>query len=134
MRARGKVSLLTYDMETELLHWVAVSQKHSDGVDMHSRVAFALSDPEHHKRVKELQCNLFLFRYFAETMLELTFSVPLLRQMRNIGTSISALFRIDGSIDSRRASPPILRNILLRATRLEGHKLHEQRSTAFTLF
>jgi hypothetical protein len=58
MRARGKVSLLTYDMETELLHWVAVSQKHSGGVDMHSvcRVAFALmaSDPEHHKRVKEV--------------------------------------------------------------------------------
>jgi hypothetical protein len=58
MRARGKVSLLTYDMETELLHWIAVSQKHSGGVDMHSvcRVAFALmaSDPEHHKNVKEV--------------------------------------------------------------------------------
>ncbi len=62
MRARGKVSLLTYDMETELLHWIAVSQKHSGGVDMHSvcRVAFALmaSDPEHHKNVKEVSFYL----------------------------------------------------------------------------
>ncbi len=64
LRARGKVSLLTYDMETELLHWVAVSQKHSGGVDMHSvcRVAFALmtSDQEHHKRVKEVHGPLTL--------------------------------------------------------------------------
>ena len=57
MRARGKVSLLTYDMETELLNWVAVSQKHSGGVDIHAvcRVAFALmaSDPEHHKSLEQ---------------------------------------------------------------------------------
>jgi hypothetical protein len=62
MRARGKVSLLTYDMETELLNWVAVSQKHSGGVDIHSvcRVAFALmaSDPEHHKKVKEVRKSI----------------------------------------------------------------------------
>ncbi len=55
------MSLLTYDMETELLHWIAVSQNHSGGVDMHSvcRVAFALmaSDPEHHKKVKEVNPN-----------------------------------------------------------------------------
>jgi hypothetical protein len=45
-------------MESELLHWIAISQKHSGGVDHHAvcRVAFALmaSDPEHHERVKKV--------------------------------------------------------------------------------
>ena len=58
IRQRGKFSLLTYDMESELLHWIAISQKHSGGVDHHAvcRVAFALmaSDPEHHARVKKV--------------------------------------------------------------------------------
>jgi hypothetical protein len=58
IRQRGKISLLTYAMESELLHWIAISQKHSGGVDHHAvcRVAFALmaSDPEHHERVKKV--------------------------------------------------------------------------------
>ena len=58
IRQRGKISLLTLDMESELLHWIAISQKHSGGVDPHAvcRVAFALmaSDPEHHARVKKV--------------------------------------------------------------------------------
>jgi hypothetical protein len=58
IRQRGKISLLTYDMESELLHWIAISQKHSGGVDHQNvcRVAFALmaSDPEHHARVKKV--------------------------------------------------------------------------------
>ncbi len=29
IRQRGKISLLTYDMESELLHWIAISHKHS---------------------------------------------------------------------------------------------------------
>ena len=51
IRMRGKVGLLTADMETELNHWVAISQRTSGGVEQDSvcRVAFALmaSDPEH---------------------------------------------------------------------------------------
>ena len=58
LRQRGKVSLLTYDMESELLHWIAVSQKHSGGVDGRAvcRVAFALmaSNPEHYERVQRV--------------------------------------------------------------------------------
>jgi hypothetical protein len=61
IRQRGKVSLLTYEMETELLHWVAVSQKHSGGVDGRAvcRVGFALmaSNPEHYDRVKRVPFN-----------------------------------------------------------------------------
>ena len=64
IRQRGKIALLTYEMESELLHWIAISQKHSGGVDHHSvcRVAFALmaSDPEHHARVKKVS-HLTLF-------------------------------------------------------------------------
>ena len=56
IRNRGKTSLLTLDMEQELLHWIALSQKLSGGVDLHAvcRVGFALmaSDPEHHALVK----------------------------------------------------------------------------------
>ena len=53
---RGKVALLTHEMESELNHWIAVSQRTSGGVEQDSvcRVAFALmaSDPEHYTRVK----------------------------------------------------------------------------------
>jgi hypothetical protein len=59
IRNRGKISLLTADMEGELLQWIALTQKLSGGVDQHSvcRVAFALmaSDPQHHARVKQVR-------------------------------------------------------------------------------
>ncbi len=52
------MSLLTYEMETEILHWIAVSQKQSGGVDGRAvcRVDFALmaSNPEHYERVKRV--------------------------------------------------------------------------------
>jgi hypothetical protein len=61
IRQRGKVSLLTYEMETELLYWVAVSQKHSGGVDGRAvcRVGFALmaSNLEHYDHVKRVPFN-----------------------------------------------------------------------------
>ena len=56
-RDRGKVTLLTDDMEEELLHWVAACQRTSGGVSLKStcRAGFALmaGDPEHHARVKK---------------------------------------------------------------------------------
>ncbi len=56
LRQRGKISLLTGEMESELNHWVAISQRTSGGFEQDSvcRVAFALmaSDPEHYSLVK----------------------------------------------------------------------------------
>ncbi len=57
IRARGKVTLLTQDMETELFHWVALSQRYNGDVDRETccRVAYSLmaSDPEHFALVKK---------------------------------------------------------------------------------
>lgn len=68
IRQRGKVSLLTYEMETELMHWIAVSQKHSGGVDGRAvcRVGFALmaSNPEHYERVKRVPFFVVLLVVF----------------------------------------------------------------------
>jgi hypothetical protein len=57
IRMRGKVALLTVDMESELNHWIAISQRTSGGVEQDSvcRVAFALmaSDSEHYSLVQK---------------------------------------------------------------------------------
>jgi hypothetical protein len=57
IRDRGKVKLLTPDMETEVFHWVALSQRYNGGVDRETccRVPYSLmaSDPEHFEMVKE---------------------------------------------------------------------------------
>ncbi len=44
IRARGKVTLLTPDMKTELFHWIALSQRSNGGVDRETccRVAYWL--------------------------------------------------------------------------------------------
>ena len=56
IRSRGKTTLLTPDMEAELHHWIALSQRYNGGVDRDTccRVAYSLmaSDPEHFARVK----------------------------------------------------------------------------------
>jgi hypothetical protein len=56
IRQRGKVALLTEEMENELNHWVAISQRTSGGVEQDSvcRVGFALmaSDPVHYAKVQ----------------------------------------------------------------------------------
>ena len=56
MRDRGKTQLLSFDMEEELIHWAAVCQRQSGGVDVQTtcRVGFAMmtADPEHHAKVK----------------------------------------------------------------------------------
>ena len=57
IRARGKVTLLTPEMETELFHWIALSQRSNGGVERETccRVAYSLmaSDPEHFALVKK---------------------------------------------------------------------------------
>ena len=56
IRQRGKVALLTEEMENELNHWVAISQRTSGGVEQDSvcRVGYALmaSDPAHYAKVQ----------------------------------------------------------------------------------
>jgi hypothetical protein len=54
IRLRGKVALLTHEMESELNHWVAVSQRTSGGVEQDSvcRVAFALMSSDHKEYLK----------------------------------------------------------------------------------
>ncbi len=56
IRQRGKVALLTEEMENELNHWVAISQRTSGGVGQDSvcRVGYALmaSDPVHYAKVQ----------------------------------------------------------------------------------